>query len=191
MRIVRIAWGYLRERQPPMVRILHIVILCLVLSQIMVSNFMGFTANGEVSRKIFQYYGTWTHITTGISLFPIAFVFILIELTRRGVKYFFPYLYGDFSQLKNDLRRLIRLKLPEQSAGGLAAIVQGLGFGALSLVIFSGLIWFFFWIYITPWAHGFKEVHEFLTGLIEAYVIGHGGMGIVHIFYQWMKQRNR
>lgn len=189
MRILRIAWGYLQERQPPMVRFLHIVILCLVLSQIMVSNFMGFTANGEVSRKIFQYYGTWTHITTGISLFLIAFVSIVIELTRRGVKYFFPYLYGDFSQLKMDLWTLIRFKLPEPSAYGLAAMVQGLGLGALSLVILSGLTWFLSWTYMTPWPHALKEVHESLTGLIETYVIGHGGMGLLHVFCWWKSQK--
>jgi len=51
MNIIHIIYGYLRERQPPAVRFLHITNLCLVLSQIIVSNFMGFTDNGEVSKK--------------------------------------------------------------------------------------------------------------------------------------------
>ena len=87
---IQIALEYLGERQPPVVRNLHITILCLVLSQIIVSNFMGFTDNGEVSKKTIEYYGTWIHICTGLSLLPIAFVFIYVELKRHGIKHFFP-----------------------------------------------------------------------------------------------------
>jgi cytochrome b561 len=191
MHIIHITLEYLRERQPPVVRFLHITILCLVLSQIIVSNFMGFTDNGEVSKKTVEHYGTWIHIGTGLSLLPIAFFFIYIELKRRGIKYFFPYFYGNFSQLKKDLQQLKQLELPEPSAYGIAAIVQGLGLGALTLVILSGLIWFLSWIYMAPWADSIKELHELLTGLIEAYVLGHGGMGMLHLFFQLKNQKNR
>jgi cytochrome b561 len=191
MDIIHITLEYLRERQPPVVRVLHIIILCLVLSQITVSNFMGFTANGEVSKKTVEYYGTWTHIGTGLSLLPIAFVFIYIELKRYGIQYFFPYFYGNFSQLKKDLQQLKQFKLPEPSAYGIAAIVQGLGFGAVTLVILSGLTWFLSWIYTAPWANSIKELHESLTGLIEAYVIGHGTMGILHLFLEVKNPKNR
>jgi cytochrome b561 len=184
MQIIHIALEYIRERQPPVVRILHITILCLVLSQIIVSNFMGFADNGEVSKKTIEYYGTWIHISTGLSLLPIAFVFIYVELKRHGIKYFFPYFCGNFFQLKEDLQQLRQFELPEPSAYGIAAIVQGLGLGALTLVILSGLTWFISWIYMAPWADSIKEFHELLTGLIEAYVVGHGGMGLLHLFFQ-------
>ena len=191
MHIIHITLEYLRERQPPVVRVLHITILCLVLSQIIVSNFIGFTDNGEVSRKPIEYYGTWIHIGTGLSLFPIALVFIYIELKRHGLKYFFPYLYGNFSQLKKDLQQLKQFQLPEPSACGIAAIVQGLGLGALTLVILSGVTWFLSWIYMAPWADSIKAFHKLLTGLIEAYVLGHGGMGLLHLFFQLKNQKNR
>jgi cytochrome b561 len=191
MHIIQITLKYLRERQPPLVRFLHITILCLVLSQIIVSNFMGFADNGEISKKTVEYYGTWIHICTGLSLLPITFVFIFIELKRHGFKYFFPYFYGNFSQIKNDLQQLKRFELLEPSAYGIAAIVQGLGFGALTLVILSGLTWFFSWNYMAPWANSIKELHESLTGLIEAYVVGHGGMGILHLFFELKNQKNR
>lgn len=191
MNIIHIVYWYLRERQPPAVRFLHIAILCLVLSQIIVSNFMGFTDNAEVSKKTVEYYGTWIHITTGLSLLPLTFVFVYIELKRHGIKYFFPYFYGNFSQLKKDLQQLKQFELPEPSACGIAAIVQGLGLGALTLVILAGLTWFLSWIYMAPWADSIKEFHELLTGLIEAYVIGHGGMGMLHLFFQWKNQKNR
>ena len=190
MHIRHIALEYIRERQPPVVRILHVTILSLVLSQIIVSNFMGFTDNGEVSKKTIEYYGTWIHISTGLSLLPIAFVFIYVELKRHGIKYFFPYFYGNFSQLKEDLQQLRQFELPEPSAYGIAAIVQGLGLGALTLVILSGFTWFISWIYMAPWADSIKEFHKLLTGLIEAYVVGHGGMGLLHLFFQLKKQKN-
>ncbi len=182
MRIIRMALKYISERQPPVVRYLHITILCLVLSQMIVSNFMGFADNGEVGKKGIEYFGTWIHIGTGLSLLPIAFLFMIIELKRRGIKYFFPYFYGDFSQLKKDLQQLKQFKLPEPVDYGIAAIVQGLGLGALMLVILSGFVWFLSWVYVAPWAESMKTLHQLLTGLIQAYVIGHGGMGLLHLF---------
>ena len=191
MNIIHMIYGYLRERQPPVVRFLHITILCLVLSQIIVSNFMGFTDNGEISKKTVEYYGTWIHIATGLSLLPLTFVFVYIELKRHGIKYFFPYFYGDFFQLKKDIKQLKEFELPEPSAYGIATIVQGLGLGALTLVVLSGFTWFLSWIYMAPWADSIKELHELLTGLIEAYVLGHGGMGMLHLFLRLKNPKNR
>jgi len=191
MRIIRITLEYLRERQPPVVRFFHITILCLVLSQIIVSNFMGFTGNGEISKKTVEYFGTWIHIGTGLSLLPITFIFIYIELKRHGITYFFPYFYGNFSQLKEDIQQLKQFKLPDPSAYGIAAIVQGLGLGALTLVVLSGLTWFLSWIYMAPWSDSIKEFHELLTGLIEAYIVGHGGMGMLHLFFKVKNQKNQ
>jgi hypothetical protein len=191
MQIIQNTVEYLRERQPGAVLISHFAILCLVLSQIVVSNFMGFSDNGEISRNIVPYVGTWVHIVTGLSLVPIASFFIYIEIRRHGFKYFFPYLYGDFSQLKKDLLQLKQLSLPEPSDFGIAAIIQGLGLGALALVLISGGTWFLSWIYMAPWAEGIKEVHEITTGLIEAYVIGHGGMGLLHLLFELRRPKSR
>ncbi len=190
MHIIPATLEYLRKRQPPVVRILHITILCLVLSQIIVSNFMGFTDSGEVSKKTIEWYGTWIHISTGLSLLPIAFIFIYVELKLHGVHYFFPYFHNNFSQLKEDLQQLRHFELPEPRAYGIAAIVQGLGLGALTLVVLSGLTWFISWIYMAPWTDSIKEVHEVSTGLIEAYVVGHGGMGLLHLFFQLKNREN-
>jgi hypothetical protein len=191
MQIFHKTFESLRERQPPVVLFSHIAILCLVLCQIVVSNFMGFTDHGEISRNTAEYVGTWVHIATGLSLVPISFFFIYIEIRRHGIKYFFPYFYGDFSQLKKDLLQLKQFSLPEPSDYGIAAIVQGLGLGALALVLLSGGTWFLSWIYMAPWADGIKELHELSTGLIEAYVIGHGGMGILHLFFELKRPKSR
>lgn len=76
MRVLHITLEYLRERQPPLALFLHILILCLVLIQITVSNFMGFAPDGDISRKTVKYYGTLIHMGTGLSLLPIGFIFI-------------------------------------------------------------------------------------------------------------------
>lgn len=182
MNIFKTIMAYLRERQPPLIRFLHITIIILLLSQIIVSNFMEFTDSGDISTNTIEFYGTWLHLITGLFIIPIAFVFLILELKRHGVKYYFPYLSGDFTQLRSDMSQLVKLKLPEPNAYGIAAIVQGLGLGALFLVLFSGLIWFISWNANLSWSHSIKEIHEFLTGLIQAYLVGHGIMGILHIF---------
>ncbi|CCK76976.1 conserved hypothetical protein [Oleispira antarctica RB-8] len=190
MNIFKKIMEYLRERQLPMVRYLHITIIILVISQIIVSNFMGFTSAGDISPNTIEFYGTWLHILTGLFIIPIAFVFIIIELKQHGFKYYFPYLSGEVEQLKNDINQLLKFKLPEPNAYGIAAIIQGLGLGALFLVILSGLTWFIAWNANLSWSHDIKEIHEFLTGLIQAYIIGHGCMGILHIYLHSKSKKN-
>jgi len=182
MNVIRFIRQYFTERFSPLIRVTHYAVMLLVLIQIVVSNFMDVSDDGKISNHFFAYYGTWVHIITGLLLVLIATVFIIAELKKRGLIYFYPYLYGDLSRLKLDLQQLKSLELPAVSAKGLVAIVQGLGLGSLFMVVFSGLSWFILWSYHSPLADYVKEIHESLTGLIEAYVIGHGGMGFIHMF---------
>ncbi len=191
MQIFKLVMEYLRERQTPLVRYLHITILILVLSQIIVSNFIEFEDSGAISTHSLSFFGTWLHIITGLFIFPLALIFLVVELKLHGIKYFFPYLYGDVSQIKNDIQQLKKLQLPEPNAYGMAAAVQGLGLGALLLVLLSGLSWFLSWYMDLSWSDNVKEAHEFLTGLIVAYVVGHGAMGIMHIFLHSKLQKSR
>ncbi len=190
MRGLHIVMEYLRERQSPVTRYFHIVVLLLVLSQLVVSNFMDFSRNGEINTNIVEYYGTWIHIITGLFLFPVFLIFVVVVIRTHGVKYFFPYLFGDLAQLKTDIRQLKRFQMPASNASGIAPIVQGLGLGALMLTLLAGLIWFISWRFGAPWSDSVREVHEWLTGLVEAYVIGHGSMGALHILYT-VRQRKR
>ncbi|ABM04618.1 conserved hypothetical membrane protein [Psychromonas ingrahamii 37] len=182
MNPIKITIDYLRERQSFTVLVLHITILILVLSQILVSDFMGFNEAGEISQNTLDFYGTWIHIITGLSLIPITLIFIAVEIKKQGVKHFFPYLFSDFSQLKSDLFELRKFKIPEVKTGGLGAIIEGLGLGALSLVLLSGSAWYLSWNLNGAWTHNIKDIHELFTGLVQAYVIGHGCMGLIHIF---------
>ena len=174
---------YLRNRQTPKIRVLHIVVLLMVISQIVVSNFMGFTDTGEIKTNAINFYGTLTHICTGLTLLPIALIFAFLLIKEHGFRYFFPYIFGELNQVKNDIKKLMNFKLPDPEAGGLATIVEGLGLGALFLTLLSGLTWFISWRCNAPWSPDIMNLHKLIVGLIEAYVIGHGAMGLLHIYF--------
>ncbi len=188
MQMIRSFWAYFREQQPPAVRLMHAIVLVLVLMQILSSNLIRFDAPGQISASPLFFLGTWTHIGTGITLVFIGLAFVVMEIARRGLRYFFAYLWGDFSQIKEDLRALRSRRLPEATPGSLAAVVQGLGLGALVLTLGAGLAWFLLWRAGSQLAPTALSVHEALTGLIEAYVVGHGGLGLLHIFL-WNRSR--
>ncbi len=180
---------YFTDKFTPLIRNLHYLILFFVLYQILISNFIEVNDDGMIGQNIIEYYGTWSHIIIGLFLFVLAITFTIVELSKHGFAYFYPYLSGDISQLKSDINRLKSLEIPELAPKGLAAIIQGLGLGTLLLVVLSGAIWFLFWLNDSSLANDVKEIHELLTGLIEAYVIGHGGMGLLHMFVTYKKQK--
>lgn len=187
MRIVKKIWSYFGKTQPVWVRVLHLTTIVLVLSQFLTSNLIeiGSSAGAPVF-----FLGAWTHILPGLILFGVTFVFALTEFLRRGLKFFFPYLWGDFSQLVSDLKTLLGRRLPEAAPGGLAAIVQGLGLGAMGLTVLSGGLWFF----LTRAGSGMADtailIHEGVTGLVLAYIVGHGGMGLIHMIL-WFRTGER
>ncbi len=57
------------------------------------------------------------------------------------------------------------------------------------LVVLSGATWFLLWLYDSSLANDVKEIHEELTGIIEAYIIGHGSIGLIHIFITYKKSK--
>ena len=183
MRLIETLLQYLRERQTPVVRFLHMTVLLMVLSQLVSSNFIGFSDDGAISKKFIEYYGTWVHIITGAVLLAIVLIFVFTVFRTHGIRYFFPYIFNDFKQLKEDVVLMKQLKLPEANPSGIAAVVQGLGLSALLLVLISGLTWFILWNYGVTWSEVLKEAHELLTGLVITYVVGHGAMGILHVYF--------
>ena len=68
--------------------------------------------------------------------------------------------------------------------------VQGLGLGALLLAVLSGLIWYLLWVNGSPFAELARKTHENLTLLIELYLLGHGGMALLH-FFVWQRKSGR
>lgn len=174
-------WSYFRDVQPPLVRVLHLVVLVLVLMQLISSNLIRFDSLGRVSDAVAFFLGSWTHFIIGIALAVIGLVFVVIEFFRHGVRHFFPYLWGNLTQIKADLKTLRNRHLPEAVPGSLATAVQGLGLVTLILTLASGLGWFLLWQAGGGMAGIAISIHEVLTSLMQAYVIGHGGLGLLHI----------
>lgn len=187
----RTLWRFLALNQPLFLRCLHIVIAVLIISQILSSNGMAFTPTDQLVNTTMPHFYTLLHISVGLTIFALSVLLIGYCLRRRGCRYFYPYLWGDISQLQQDIRTLLRHKLPEAEPKGLATSVQGLGLGALSLVVLSGAGWFFLWQLDSPLASTVKDWHEVLTGLIEVYLVAHGGMGMLHFAMWYWERRSR
>ena len=171
----------LEYTQPKAIRYMHVVILCLVLLEILLSNIMKVDKSGHLSSDLVQFIGTWAHITIGLSLVCLGPIFIFIVLKIRGVEHFYPYLFRNVGQIKQDIKQLLKLQLPEGKPYGIAACVQGLGLGALCLVFLSGFTWFICWQSGWPIMEQVEGIHKTLTGLLETYVVGHGSFAIIHI----------
>ncbi len=190
MNLPKAIWSFFGLYQTKIIRRLHVLILILVLTQIIVSNWMVGTKSVVLPFFNKAYLFTWVHIISGFLLLFLTFCLVIYCLKDRGLKYFYPYLWGDFKQLKNDIRTLLMLRLPNSSPKGLAATVQGLGLGALSMVILSGVTWFVLWVQQSPLALEARSIHKSLTILIEIYIYGHGGLGIIH-FFIWYKGKEK
>lgn len=172
-------WRFLGFFQPPFLRVLHALVALLVFAQFCSSAFMGVWSDGAS-------WSGWLHMFTGMGLCVLGLILAWYSLVRHGLRYFFPYLWGDTGQLRKDLSASLRGHLVGPRPKGLAASVQGLGLGALLLTAFCGLIWFWLWRGGSSWADDLRIVHEWAAQLVIWYFIGHGGMALIH-FVRWQR----
>ncbi len=173
---------YFKDTFSPLVRYLHYIIIILVIAQIILSNFMNVEHNQKIGSGIINYFAVWSHIILGISTFIVSLIFIAVELKKHGVRYFYPYIYRDYDVIKLDISTILHFKEPVIHPRGLISSIEGLGLGALLLTTLSGIIWFLLWINHYPFASYMQEFHQSVTTLLEIYIIGHGSMGLLHIF---------
>ena len=166
----RLLWRFLGFFQPPLLRFLHALVIGLVALQVLTKLFgLGMS-----------------HVILGLVLCLAGFALVGCSLWKRGLRHYFPYLWGDTEQLAKDVAairsgRLIIAPRPK----GLATVVQGLGMGALSMALLTGLWWFRSWQmgHISQTA---ASMHSLFVWLLLAYAVGHGGMAMGHFFF-WKK----
>lgn len=180
-------WRFLGFFQPPYLRVLHAIIAVLVILQILSSFAMHMLPSGQINPAISSWLATWYHILAGLATVIAGLLLTAYSLTKRGLRYFFPYLWGDTEQLGKDIRASLHFKMVPPRPKGLATAVQGLGIGALLLAVLSGLLWYLLWINGSPFAEPARKAHENLTLLIELYLFGHGGMALLH-FFAWQRK---
>lgn len=179
----------LPHQDTPFFRVLHIIVAVLVLLQIVNSNLTesealsSFTLTGIV---------TWFHILSGLALIVLGIIMLGWMLKQRGFRYYFAWLALDFKGVIEDVKLLFSFRLPEAHAGGIAAIIQGLGVLALLGVALCGGLWFVLNTLYGPssaLAENVLHFHKFLTVFIETYFWAHGAMGLIHIFLTVRSQR--
>ncbi|EMX6369758.1 cytochrome b/b6 domain-containing protein [Enterobacter hormaechei] len=179
----------LPHRDTPFFRVLHIIVAVLILLQIISSNL---TESDALSDYTLTGFVTWFHIVSGLSLIALGVVMLVWMLTQRGFRYYFAWLTLNFRGVIEDIKMLMSFRLPEAHAGGIAALVQGLGVLALLGVALCGGFWFA--LNTIPGAspvltETILHLHKFLTVFIETYFWVHGAMGLLHIFLTIRSQR--
>lgn len=174
--------SYLPHNYAPFFRGLHIAIALLIAGQIVNSNFID--ASGLDEQDLTNII-TWLHVVSGSLLLLLGTVLLGWMLTQRGVRWYYAWIFFDFSQIHKDTRQLRHFSLPDAERGGIAATIQGLGVLSLLLVAASGMLWFMAarFLSVSPsQTYAFLHWHKFLTTFIEIYFYGHGFMGLLHIF---------
>lgn len=173
-------WRFMGFFQTPFLRALHALVVLFVILQLCSSALMAVTPDGASVTA-------WYHLLAGMGLCALSLILAIYSLGRHGLKYFFPYLWGDVDQIRKDLAASLRGRMVAPRPGGLVTSVQGLGLGALLLTAFSGLIWFCLWRDASSAAPAWRAAHECAAWLLIVYFIGHGGMALLH-FYVWQRR---
>lgn len=158
----------------------HWLLALLVISQIINSNFIHMTHTGVLRGGLWSGVFLGLHIALGLIAALVFIIMLQQMLSQQGLRVFFPYLYGDMQALQRNWQQIRNKQLPEMLPGGIANIVQGLGMGAMLLVLTSGLLWLVCWQWAPDVANELRHLHKSLTGLVELYLYGHGGMAILH-----------
>ena len=163
-------WRFLGFFQPPALRLLHACVVSLVALQVL-TRLAGLSM---------------THAILGLVLCMLGLGLIALALGTRGLRHYYPYLWGDMGQITKDVAAIRGGKLiiaPRPK--GLACVVQGLGMGALAMSQISGL-WLFRSWQMGEISHTAANLHGLFVLLLLAYALGHGGMALGHFFF-WKK----
>lgn len=179
----------LPHQDTPFFRVLHIIVAVLVLLQIVNSNL---TDRGALNNFSLTGIVTWFHVISGLALIVLGIIMLGWMLKQRGFRYYVAWLALDFKGVIEDVKLLFSFRLPEAHAGGIAAIIQGLGVLALLGVALCGGLWFVLNTLYGPssaLAESVLHFHKFLTVFIETYFWAHGAMGLIHIFLTVRSQR--
>lgn len=185
-------WKFLGFFQPPWLRCTHAAIVVLIILQICSSAGINMRLLPDEGAASWPGLFGWYHIMAGLGTAFLAVYMTIRCFSQRGLRRFYPYLWGDTARIKKDMLDSLRGIIPAPQAGGLATAVQGLGFGALILTVLFGALWFLLW---TSGASAGStalvlQAHKFMVFLLVLYFLGHGGMALLH-FVLWQRKTVR
>ncbi len=169
-------WKFFGFFQTPFLRFWHLLAIVFVVSQLL-------------KRVRTPFIDSW-HIELGLLLLPFVCVFLFVSLKRRGFKYFFPYLWGENTQLSKDVQKMLQggvpTPRPPQTPGGLPGVVQGLGFICFFMTVLCGFTWYLLWEQTPRFSVNFLDLHRYFAYALAVYVLGHGIMALRHFLF-WRK----
>lgn len=193
------------------VRYVHAYVALAATAQFILAPFIAFLPDNSVSHIGYHFIATWLHMLNGLVLLCVGIAFSYNVVKRKGVEWLFPYIFGQFSVMKKDAHQLMQLRLiykdrdteketrmfrvleqlqlPKPHPRGLAAVVQGLGIVLLLLLTILGFFFFVCWIQNLSVAWDIITAHRFVAILFFFFYLGHGGMGLLHMFNQDAQKR--
>lgn len=208
-----IVCDYLHTHQPRKnIRIPHAFIIVAVTLQLLSTPFVKFDVTGHVSVTWYHVIGTWFHLINGIGLFVVTPFFAYQVLHRKGLRWMYPYLFGNLKEMNKDFHELLQIRLtvpkapeaekatrafiileqmrlPRPRPASLAAAVQGVGIAIQLLMVFLGFFFLLTWAKDLNIAWDIIAVHRILAIPFFLFYAGHGPMGLIHIFNLQAQQR--
>ena len=169
-------WRFNGLFQPLPLRIIHLLLVFFVLFELVT---IGLT---DIFPGAFFYHKLGGGILCALVIVMLAYCFKL-----RGIKYYYPYFWGDFAQLKSDFAQSLKLKIVPLRPRGFAASVRGLGLLALVLTLSFGVFTVLLWKAGSAYAGVASEIHGACASLLVIYLICHASMAIVR-FVIWEKK---
>lgn len=167
-------------------RLLHLGLSVTVTFQLFISLFMDLPkpehvgSNGELLAFEFHEYA-------GMTAFAIVLLHWLWSAFHNGgeeLRHLFPWNRQGRAEIGSEIRGLSQGKLPEGGPrGGLAGLVHGLGFLAVTGMVVTGATIFLLLPEsgaVTPFTHFIMEIHETIAILVWVYWCGHLGMTVLH-----------
>lgn len=206
---------YFQSHQPlKKTRVSHAFIMVAVTLQLLSAPLTQFDSTGHVSTIWYHFLGTWFHIINGIGLFFVTIIFAYHVLHRKGLHWMYPYLFGNLKVMGEDLHELLQIrftvqklpeteratrpfvileqmKLPRPRPASLAAAVQGAGIALQLLLVLLGFLFLITWSRELSIAWDIITVHRIIAIPFFMFYLGHGPMGIIHIFNLQAQQRMR
>jgi cytochrome b561 len=170
------------QGRPPshLTRVLHLLLLVAVLTQLISSQFIERPLPGDAPSVIYS-----LHEYVGLGTFVVVFAFWSWTLIRQGETKFgrlFPWLSPRrlrdvVSDTLGQLHRLSRGDFSDRSSGAMASSVHGLGLLVMTGMAVTGSAYFFL---SGTLAHTALSLHSLMANLVWAYLVGHSTLAALH-----------
>lgn len=119
--------------------------------------------------------GFWnaSHVVVGFFCLVVAAMYLRACSRSGGWRLYFPWLAGQWSAARKDVRGLLRGQIPAAEGGGLFGVIEGLALLALLATAVTGAVWFA--VQGTNAALDWRDFHivaaRVMVGLVVAHVV--------------------